>query len=75
MKANFESLNRILFEQIETLNDCDLKGDELETQLKRSKGIVEVTRMLNDNAKLMLDACKLRDGEVVNVPTALIEKD
>ena len=75
MKANFESLNNMLFEQIERLNDDELQGEELETQLKKSKGIVEVSRAINENAKLMLDACKLRDGEVVNVPTALIDKD
>ncbi len=50
-------LNNILFEQLERLND-ELTPEELELELKRSKAICGVGRIIVDNAQVALDAQK-----------------
>lgn len=51
-------LNNVLFEQLERLNDEDLTPEELEKELKRSKAICTVGRIIVDNAQVALDAQK-----------------
>lgn len=53
-------LNNHLFEQIERLNDTELEGDQLETEINRSKAMVDVSKQIIENSKLALDAQKLR---------------
>ena len=45
-----------LFEQLERLNDDDLKGEALETEITRSKAISEIAKNLTGNARIVLDA-------------------
>ncbi len=74
MKANLQDLNNILFEQIERLNDDELIGEELETQIKKSKVIVTVASQIISNSQLQLDAVKYMENSVgdVSVPQVLI---
>lgn len=53
-------LNNHLFEQIERLNDTELEADQLETEINRSKAMVDVSKQIIENSKLALDAQKLR---------------
>jgi len=61
MKNKLTDLNNHLFEQLERLNDDDLKGSELEEELKRTKGIVTVASQIISNADVMLQAQKHMD--------------
>lgn len=61
IKNTLGDLNGYLFEQLERLNGEDLKGDALETELKRGKAITEVAAQVIANGKLVLDAKKFAD--------------
>ena len=56
MRNTLASLNDMLFEQIERVNDDDLHGEELEEQLKKSKMIVSTGSVIVKNAELILKA-------------------
>lgn len=49
-----------MFDQIARLNKEDLKGDELEKELERSKTLTGLSKTIIDNAKVVLDAEKFR---------------
>lgn len=75
MKNTLIDLNDHLFAQLERLSDEDLKGEELESELKRQKGITEVARNIVDNAKVVLDARKFLDNSIdaeTSVPKILL---
>jgi len=59
MKNKLTDLNNHLFEALERLND-DLKAEELEQEIKRSKAIAQVAGQLVASASLVLDAQKLQ---------------
>lgn len=64
-------LNHHLFAQIERLNDEELKGDALTEEINRAKAVTGISRSIIDNAKLGLDAEKLKveyGHREVNVP-------
>jgi hypothetical protein len=61
MKNSLVDLNNHLFEQLERLNDEDLKGEELEVELKRAKAITGVANSIINNASVILDAQKHTD--------------
>lgn len=50
-------LNNALFEQLERLSD-DLTEEELDKELKRTKAICNIGRIIVDNAQVALDAQK-----------------
>ena len=58
MRNTLADLNNILFEQMERLQDDDLKGENLETELKKTKSIVDVASTVIENASLSLEAQK-----------------
>ncbi|MBF1275800.1 MAG: hypothetical protein HXM95_01865 [Parvimonas micra] len=58
MRNTLADLNNILFEQMERLQDDDLKGENLETELKKTKSIVDVASTVIENATLSLEAQK-----------------
>lgn len=57
MSKTLSDLNNYLFEELERLNSQQ-KDDELEIELKRAKGITEVSLQLINNAKVLLEAKK-----------------
>lgn len=53
-------LNNHLFEQLERLNDDEINGEDLKEEIGRSKAMADISRMIIDNAKLSLDAKKIK---------------
>ena len=51
-------LNNHLFEQLERLNDEDLKGEELEREMSRAKALAGIAQTIINNGDLMLKAQK-----------------
>lgn len=58
MKNKLSDLNNHLFAQLERLGDEQLKGEELEAEIERSKAITGVSKEVVANARLVLDAEK-----------------
>ena len=58
MKNKLADLNDHLFAQLERLSDEDLKGEQLEEEVKRATAIVDVSDQIVGNAKIQLDAVK-----------------
>lgn len=58
MKNHLADLNDHLFAQLERLSDEDLKGEQLEEEVKRAGAIVDVSDQIVGNAKIQLDAVK-----------------
>ncbi len=58
MKNKITDLNNHLFEQLERLNDEDLKGDELKQEIQRSSAVVRVSNQIINVGRLALDAKK-----------------
>lgn len=76
MKNKLVDLNNHLFEQIERLNDEDIKGEELQQEVQRAKAIVSVAKEIIGGGKLMLDAHKaVNDGLVGNRSLPLLLKE
>jgi hypothetical protein len=64
MKNKLSDLNDHLFAQIERLGDTDLEGDQLNTEINRSKAMAQIATQIVNSAKITVDAMKLlsRDG-------------
>lgn len=58
MKNKLIDLNNHLFAQLERLSEEDLKGEELEKEVARTKAIANTAREIIENAKLVLEAKK-----------------
>ncbi len=56
MKNTLLDLNNHLFEQLERLNDEDLKGEALQEEIKKSQAITSVAREIVSNGNLVLKA-------------------
>lgn len=76
-KNKLIDLNDHLFEQLERLNDENLKGDKLTEEISRSKALTGVASQIVSNAQLALEAKKtVNDGLIKDVPQMLgIESD
>jgi hypothetical protein len=61
MKNKLSDLNNHLFEQIERLNDDELKGDALTTEIGRARAMCEVAGQIISSGRLVLDAIKAAD--------------
>ena len=59
MKNKLIDLNNHLFAQLERLGEEDLTPEEVETELKRTDAIVDVSEQIIDNAKLALRGAEL----------------
>jgi len=64
MKNTLGDLNNHLFAQLERLNDEDLKGEELQEEILRSKAITSVASQIISNGSLVLDAKKMIDNKL-----------
>jgi len=60
MKNKLSDLHNILFEQLERLNDEDITGDDLKSEIERSKAITQVTSQIIANGNLALKAEELK---------------
>lgn len=56
MKNRLSDLNNHLFAQLERLNSEELKGDALQQELERARGISMVARDIINNGNLVLSA-------------------
>ena len=54
-------MNNHLFAQLERLSDEDLKGEELQEELNRSKAVSDVAKNIVSNGNLILQAHKFKD--------------
>lgn len=78
MRNNLTDLNNHLFEQLERLNDEELKGDALKEEIQRSKSIEDVAKQIINNGRLVLDSQKFVDdrmSEDSNMPSMLENKN
>lgn len=66
MKNKLTDLNNHLFEQLERLNNEDLKGDELESEVKRAKAISDIAGDIISNASIQLNALKMLNDTYYN---------
>ena len=56
--ANIGSVHEVLMDQLTKLNDPDVKGEELEAAIKRSKAVTDVANVMVKNAALGLQASR-----------------
>lgn len=71
MKNKLVDLNDHLFEQLERLNDEDLKGEELEMEMSRAKAMASVAQTIINNGDLMLKAQKQYREYGITAPSIL----
>lgn len=73
MKNKLVNLNNHLFEELERLNDEELKGEELEEERKRAKSIANIAQTIINNGELALKAVKHYDefGNKGDIPEIL----
>lgn len=77
MKNTLVDLNNHLFEQLERLNDENLKGEELQEEIDRSKAVSDIASRIVSNASLALQAAKMKGGNIkgdTKLPEMLEEK-
>lgn len=53
-------MHNILMEQLERLNDEDLSDYELQTEIKRSKAMADVSAQIIDNARVHIEAAQFQ---------------
>lgn len=79
MKNRISDLNNHLFAQLERLNDEDLKGEDLEKEIQRAKGVTDVAKTIIANGSLALAAKKHMDeygnGNAIDIPLLGITGD
>lgn len=64
MRNTLGDLQNHLFEQLERLNDDDLKGDSLKEEINRSKAMTNIGGSIIDNGRLMLETQKFYYDEM-----------
>lgn len=77
-RNKISDLNNHLFSQLEKLNDDDLNGDQLTTEVQRAKAMSSLASQIINSTKLTLDAIKMsNNGEInpVDVPNLLNENN
>ena len=55
-RNSLEDLNNHLFEQLERLNDEDLKNDQLDREIRRANGMTAIAETIIKNGRLALEA-------------------
>lgn len=71
MKNKLTDLNNHLFEELERLNDEDLKGEELTAEMERAKAVSDIAQAIINNGNLMLKAHKQYAEYGIEVPSIL----
>lgn len=70
-KNTLADLNLILFEQLERLNDTDIKGEELGEEMERAKGVANIAQTIINNNDLAIKAMKVANEYGNNLPREL----
>ena len=60
MKNKLSDLNDHLFAQLERLNDEEIEGEALESEIERSKAVTSVAKEIVSNAKTVLEGEKMK---------------
>ena len=60
MKNTLVDLNNHLFEQLERLNDEELRGEDLKDEIIRAKSITDIASKIIDNANTVLAVKKMQ---------------
>lgn len=60
MRNKLGDLNNHLFEQLERLNDSEIKGEALQEEIVRAKAITGIASQIISNANIVLQAKKLQ---------------
>lgn len=60
MANGLSNLNETLFDQLARLNNPELVGEALETEIKRAQSVTTVSKEIVSNARLAYDATKLK---------------
>jgi len=63
-KNKLTDLNNLLFEQLERLNDDDLKGDDLKEELAKANCITRISQNIISNANTILRAAEFADNRM-----------
>ena len=63
MKNTLGDLNNHLFAQLEKLGDDDLTGEELESELKRTDAICDISEQIIKNGELQYKAMKHNEDQ------------
>lgn len=73
MKNKLVDLNNHLFEELERLNDEELKGDALQEERERAKTMASIAQTIINNGELALKAIKHFDdyGKKEELPDIL----
>lgn len=73
IKNKLSDLNDHLFEELERLNDEDLKGEALEEERERAKSMANIAQTIINNGELALKAVKHYDeyGKKNDMPDIL----
>lgn len=77
-RNKISDLNNHLFAQLEKLNDDELKGENLSTEVERARAMSSLASQIINSTKLTLDAMKMaNNGEInpIDVPNLLNEKN
>ena len=61
--ANLNDLNNVLFNQLNRLDDENLKGDDLKDELEKARTITQVADKIIQNGHLVLQAAKFKDDK------------
>jgi hypothetical protein len=56
--AGLSKLNKALFDQLDRMNNPELKGDALSQEIERTKAIAEIGKQVINTGRLALDAIK-----------------
>ena len=72
-KNKLVDLNNHLFEELERLNDENLKGEELQEERERAKSMANIAQTIINNGELALKAQKHFDeyGKADHIPDML----
>lgn len=74
MKNTLGDLNNYLFEQLERLNNEELRGEALQEEMARSKAVGEIAKNVIQNGALVLQANKFKDDRMdANLETKMLE--
>ena len=61
--SNLGDLNHHLFSQLGRLNEDNLKGENLEEEIKKAKAVADISRQIIDTGRLVLEAERFNDDK------------